>query len=252
MFSRNFSTFFTKNVDSFDNLLSVWSAHKCFVRGILIKQHLTKQKQANTLSDPLARLHVLEHKHKSGTKSTIEADLLKVWESIHEHLLYEAKHVLLKARRSFYEYGDKCSRLLANALRTKRSWTFVSSLFSSSGSKIHATPDLAKAFRDFYSELYNVSPTSSPSPSATLSDVKQYIQEAYLPKITDEDLESFSQSISVEEFAAAIAATQQGKFPGPDGFSVAYYKTNKNIGPGGSTGISSISLMNTCNTVPLG
>lgn len=92
--------------------------------------------------------------------------------------------------------------------------------------KIHATPDLAKAFRNFYSTLYNLTLKSSPSPSSTtLSDVTQYIQEANLPKLTDEDRESLSQPTSVEEFAAAIAATQPGMSPGLDGFPVAYYKT---------------------------
>lgn len=76
---QELSTFFTNNVDSVGNPLSVWSAHKCFVRGILIKHgYLAKQKWVKTLSNLLAQLHVLENKHKNGTDCTIEADLLKV------------------------------------------------------------------------------------------------------------------------------------------------------------------------------
>lgn len=43
--------------------------------------------------------------------------------------------------------------------------------------------------------------------------------------LRQDEHESLSQPLSAEEFAEAIAATQPGKDPGPDGFTLAYYKT---------------------------
>lgn len=48
-----------------------------------------------------------------------------------------------------------------------------------------------------------------------------YLQEAQLPMLTQDERVSLSQPLSAEEFAAAIAATQPGKAPGPDGFTLA-------------------------------
>lgn len=78
----------------------------------------------------------------------------------------------------------------------------VPTLITPSGSKIHSTQDLAKAFWDFYSTLYNIDYTSVP-PSDT-----------NLPKLTPDEREALSQPISVEEISAAIASTPQKKTKG--------------------------------------
>lgn len=54
------------NIDSVDNPATVWSAHKCFIRGILTKHgHAAKQRRAKTLSDLLVQLHTLERQLKN-------------------------------------------------------------------------------------------------------------------------------------------------------------------------------------------
>lgn len=203
----------------------MWSAHKCFIRGILIKHgHAAKQLRTKTLSNLLTQLYTLERQHKVWPDHTTEAELVKLREAIREHSLYKAKHVVLKACRSFYEYGDKCGRLLANALRAKRSQTYVPALLTSLGSKVHTSPDMAETFSNFYSKLYNLDSTSEPT-SHTLTDVRTYLEETNLPTLTVEEREALSQPISAEEFASAITDTQSGKAPGPDGFTLLYYKT---------------------------
>lgn len=119
---KEISLYFSTNVGSVDDPISVWSSHKCYIREILLKDgHAAKQRRNKTLSDLLAQLYSLERQHKSRPDRIIEAELVRLREGIRDHSLYKVKHLLLKGRRSFYEYGDKCGPLLANALRTKRS-----------------------------------------------------------------------------------------------------------------------------------
>lgn len=153
----------------------------------------------------------------------MESELTRLREAIRDHSLYEAKHVLLKARCSFYEYG-----LLANALRTKRSKTYVPALLSSSGSKVHSSPELAESFREFYSKLYNLDqpPTSDLLPQSPL-DICNYLRESNLLTLTTEEREDLSKPITVEELTSAIATTQPGKAPGPDGLTLPYYKQHQ-------------------------
>lgn len=91
--------------------------------------------------------------------------------------------------------------------------------------KILSTPELADAFRKFYLDLYNLRSTPTSLQHTTiLSEITTYLQEAQLPMFMHDEQNSLSQPLLAEEFAAAIAATQPGKAPCPDGFTLAYYR----------------------------
>lgn len=116
--------------------------------------------------------------------------------------------------------------MLARAPKSQNSKSLVSALTTSSGSKIHSTPELAEAFRKFYLNSYNLRPTPSAlQQTSLLSEMTTYLQEAQLPRLTQEERESLSQLLSSEEFAMAIAATQPEKAPGMDSFTLSYYRT---------------------------
>lgn len=70
-------------------------------------------------------------------------------------------------------------------------------------------------------KLYNLVSAHAASPTApSLSN----IQEANLPSLTNDDQKLLLQPLKIEEITAAIADTQQEKAPGPDGFTLLYYK----------------------------
>lgn len=153
---------------------SVLSAHTFFVRGIFNwTRILSKQKRVKTLSDLLAQLHVLEKKHKNWTDLTTEADLLKETRIYRWALFLRSKTCLVKGPPIFL-WVRRQMQLLAGQCLTKQTISYIRIHFVLLGLKIHATPDLAKAFRNVYSTLYSLTPTSSSSPSSTtLSDVMQ-------------------------------------------------------------------------------
>ncbi|CAH2317125.1 Hypothetical predicted protein [Pelobates cultripes] len=61
------------------------------------------------------------------------------------------------ARKSFYEYGNKCGKMLARALHAKRQKSFVQAI--NLGSECYRTPKtIAEAFRAYYAALYPLPP----------------------------------------------------------------------------------------------
>lgn len=87
--------FFESNKGSVPNPLSIWSAHKCYIRGVFIKHgHRLKVARAKTLS--LSKLHDCIRRHKTQPDKILEAEVTSLLEQIREHSLFQAKNKLLK------------------------------------------------------------------------------------------------------------------------------------------------------------
>ena len=69
----------------------------------------------------------------------------------------------------------------------------------------------------FYSKLYT-------KPSHT-SDPTKFIQDAKLPKLGEEEQELLEKDITMIEIKIALDGMKNYKSPGPDGFTVEFYKT---------------------------
>lgn len=57
--------------------------------------------------------------------------------------------------------------------------------------------------------------------------IREYLAEVGLPKISAENAELLDGPITKEEIFKALKETPGGKSPGPDGFSIKYYKRFK-------------------------
>lgn len=85
---------------------------------------------------------------------------------------------------------------------------------------------MAESFRVFYEALYNLH--SSPSGERnqnSLEAIETYLAAAKLPSLNEEEIDLLSQPITADDLTKALANTPTGKAPGPDGFTITYYKT---------------------------
>lgn len=93
---------------------------------------------------------------------------------------------------------------------------------------MNTASDIAQTFRDFYADLYNVRDTLSPkSIEERHRKMFHYLQQAQLPKLTNEFLEKLESEFMEEEFYAALKSTPTGKSLSPDGYTITYYKEFK-------------------------
>lgn len=61
-----------------------------------------------------------------------------------------------------------------------------------------------------------------------IKKIQEYLKEAKLPKVSMEKLHALEDPITEEEIRIAINSTAVGKSPGPDGFTIRYYKKSGN------------------------
>lgn len=113
---------------------------------------------------------------------------------------------------------ESCGKWLARALRDQRQASYIPYIKGTDGRRISPPKDIAHAFGEFYSSLYNLPPSSPSSP------IEQYLSSARLPCLPCPIRGELEVPITVEELSGALKSAKQGKAPGP-GFTIQYYKT---------------------------
>lgn len=84
--------------------------------------------------------------------------------------------------------------------------------------------DIANAFSDYYSDLYNI--RNDPSTfHPTNEDIHAFLQQITLPTLTETQLQQLNEPFSDLEILTTIQSLPLGKALGPDGMRGEYYKT---------------------------
>lgn len=200
----------------------LWEAHKATMRGKLMELGARRRReQGQQLNELLLQVADLEKQHKlSLHKSHLEALLQKRGE-LKALLDSKTKRKFLIFSQKFYEWGDKPSRQLARSIRAKKYTSFISKVKSSWGEMAYSSPQIVKAFKEFYTDLYSV--------KGALDNRKcilSYLKQANLPRLCAKLSSSWSLT---PEFQTALKCTTSGKAPGPDGYTALYYKTFSDI-----------------------
>lgn len=131
--------------------MTLWEAHKCYIRGILIKIGAEKKRKNQTQLNEL----LLENQHKKTLSPETLAELMKCREELKDRNTQTIKASMFRCQRKYYEQGNKSGRLLANTIKRQRVKAFVPQIVN--GPKQMSNPTgIARAFRDFYQNLYDL------------------------------------------------------------------------------------------------
>lgn len=142
----------------------------------------------------------------------------------------ETKEKFYKIAKERYQWGNKAGKHLARMLRKKKGLHFIGKIQTKQGKMVYETKEIGEVFKNYYSELYTEEMSGGQRSENTKSrKINEFLKQAKLPKITENLRESLEKPITEEEIARALADTAQGKSPGPDGFTIYYYKKFKDI-----------------------
>lgn len=198
----------------------IWEAHKVVMRGVLIKHgsRLKKAREAQIVK--LAEeIQILESQHKKVQTPLLGKELAHLRRQMTDLLRYKAKAAIQSGKKVMYELGDKCSKMLAGKLKEKGKSAYVPHIKGENGQMISLPKDIAQRFREYYSSLYNLK-----SIPASRDSMEEYLSSARLFRLSSPDRNSLEAPITIEELSAVIKTVKHGKAPGPDGFTIQYYK----------------------------
>lgn len=155
--SSYLSQYFKENKPSDTSPSIVWEAHKATIRGRFIELGARKKREhGRRLEQVLQQIADLDKQHKLSLHIEHLQSLTLKREELKSLLNLDTKRKFQRISQKFFEWGNKPSRLLARSLKAKQTQSFIPKIKLPSGELAHATPDIAKAFKEFYADLYCV------------------------------------------------------------------------------------------------
>ena len=126
----------------------------------------------------------------------------------------DAERLIVRSRATYYEHGDKPSKLLAHQLKRQTTSRLIPQIKDSSGAVVSVPTSINDIFRDFYFSLYE-SESSSDTTKMTY-----FLQNLDIPKVDPTTANKLDTPLKLEEIKSSIKPMQNNKTPGPDGFPV--------------------------------
>jgi hypothetical protein len=130
----------------------------------------------------------------------------------------EEEHWRLKSRSLWLKYGDSNTSFFHKQAQQRRKKNTVSKIQSESGKTIENFNQIKLAASQHFADLY--SQRNQEENEIATQEMLEHIPH----QITMEDNELLTQQISEEETLQAIRSLDQDKAPGPDGFSIRFFK----------------------------
>lgn len=217
--------FFLLNKGSVSDPAVVWSAHKAYMRGMLLKMGAYhKRKRTQRVDELMAQIETLELKHKSAPHNPTTNHLLSLRQELKVLLLHSYEFLQRKFKATTYSTSNKAGKKLAQRLKGRRVKTKIPLLIHPHTSIPLSDPqDIADAFSAYYGDLYNLHrDPHTLQPSQT--DIDNFLQNLKLPTLTDDQLTDLNAPFTPQEIKTTIESLPNGKAPGPDGMTGEYYK----------------------------
>lgn len=125
----------------------------------------------------------------------------------------------MRTKQSYFDQGEKASKLLAWRVKKMQTERTINSIKSISGNLAMDPLEINNHFRHFYKLLYKSELTGNRKAQNTFLDQLQFRTISEYEKITS--------PLTAKELCEAIGDINSGKAPGPDGISIEFYKTFK-------------------------
>ena len=140
-------------------------------------------------------------------------------DALRKHQQSRIRGARLRSRSHWLQCGDRGSKFFFNLLKHKRIKESVDRL-SIDNQDISDPEAINQAFAKYYETLFAL----EDSPEADLIRIR--CKNLIPKKLGPDDISDLAKDISVEEIEGAIKSLNNERAPGPNGFSVEFYKSN--------------------------
>ena len=197
----------------------LWETLKVVVRGEIIsycaRQNKLKRAKQEHLLESIRKLDRL-----ISVATSPELDKERQTLQMNYNLLSttETEKLLLRQRGLFYEHGEKAGRILSHQIKSQISSQEIKQIRTPLGELATSPEIINDTFKAYYSNLY-----TSQSPTDD-SNMMAFLDSLDFPSVTFSQAEELDQPLTREEIVESISLIQSGKAPGPDGYSIDFYK----------------------------
>lgn len=213
------SLFFDINDSPEISRCTLWETFKAYMRGQIISyvSNLKKLERAE-LESITKEISKIDKLYAVAPTSALYKERLQLQSKFDLLTTSKVQKQLFLIRQRYFETGDKAGRLLAHQARTAALSRLIPKIKATSGEVTSNPIEINKIFHSFYSDLY----ASQCSPDVWEED--NPLDKITFPKVNEDLCRVLGRPISVTEVQEAIMSLQNGKTPGPDGFTVEFFK----------------------------
>lgn len=197
----------------------IWESLKAYLRGQIISFAAHKNKKRNARLRELTELIAnLDSQYATNPSADLYKQKLLLQSEFNTLSIKETEKLLLRSRHQIYEHGEKAGRLLSHQLRQSISNQLISEIRLESDQVTTDPKEINSAFKQFYQDLY------SSQANYSQAEIDLFLDKIQFPNITQDQQELLEGPLTTAEILQAIKSLQNGKAPGPDGFSCDFYK----------------------------
>lgn len=196
----------------------LWETLKSYIRGQIISyvSHEKKQKK-DKLIELTNRIAQLDCLYAASPTPDVYRERLYLQSQFNMLTADHTAELIQKSRSNYYEQGDKAGRLLAHQLHQSNSSHRIVQILTSSDTTIDPER-INNEFKNYYSLLY------TSESSASTQDFNNFFATLEISLVHPDRVEQLENPITANELSAAISSMQGGKCPGPDGYTVEFYR----------------------------
>ena len=160
----------------------------------------------------------IDRQHSTTANPTLQTERLKLQTEFDLISTNKAEFLLRRTKGTYYEYGNKASRLLARQLKHQSSSQFITQIRKDPQTLVTDPTEINNIFASYYSDLYK----SEASSDTTL--MNKFLNNLVFPSVDTNSKNTLDAPLRLEEVKASLKLMQTGKAPGPDGFPSEFYQ----------------------------
>ena len=145
-----------------------------------------------------------------------ESEALERWQRLAE---LEEEFYKQKSKMHWMEVGDRNNRFFHNAAKIREIRNAIREVQCPDGSVVTTEEDIKKEAERFFSELLTFRPPDYEEPSV------ERLQSLLQFRCSEEDQEKLISEVTTEEVKAVTFKMSSNKSPGPDGYTVEFFKS---------------------------
>lgn len=217
--SKEISFFFQTNDTPDISRSTLWDTCKAYLRGQIISfMSQVRKREKSRLSEIEMELRNIDSKYSKNPTPSLYSDRVKLQSEYDMLLTNRTLKQMLVTKQRFFEQGDKAGKLLAHQARAATTSRLIHSIKTHSGDTVSDPDEINQTLSKHYSTLY-----TSESP-LDMDLTTTPLNQLSFPTIPNDLADDLGKPITVSEVQEAIKSLQSGKSPGPDGFTVEFYK----------------------------
>eukprot|EP00253_Pinus_taeda_P026917 PITA_26917 len=215
----------------FDTVKSAWASSITSSPSFVWEQKLKLTKKAlkewikkpvhNPASQRVAAFHALHTLQNDMESKNINEELLdletKAQRAAYQSFRQEEEYWRLKSRSLWLKVGDRNTSFFHRQYRAKLSRNFITEIKTSTGQICKGFQQVKEAAESYFQNLYNLDTQGEEADDA---DFLSLIPSSISP----EDNSDLCKPVSEEEIIKIIWLMDSDKAPGPDGFTIHFYK----------------------------